>query len=130
MIPFLIVRYVLPVRFHYLLYRQDRNCHGEGVAIVISSCIPYHPRLDLSSGQTKSIWGEMYPQSKRSLLLCCAYRPPSKIDFFDHFIIECENGSCCSCKLLIMGDFNSDVLSPQLPECRLFNKRFISSFDL
>ena len=28
-----------------------------------------------------------------------------------------------------MGDFNSDVLSPQLPECRLF-KRFISNFDL
>ena len=48
---------------------------------------------------------------------------------FNHFIIECQNGSHCSCKILIMGDFNSDVLSPQLPECRLF-KRFISNFDL
>ena len=43
------------------------------------------------------------------------------MDFFDHFIVECEYSSRCSCKILIMGDFNSDVLSPQLPECRLFN---------
>ena len=120
---------VLPVGFHYSVYHQDRNRHGGGVAIVISSCIPYRPHLDLSSGQTESIWGELYPRSKRSSLLCCAYQPSFKMDFFDNFIIECENGSRCSCKILIMGDFNSDVLSPQLPECRLF-KRFISNFDL
>ena len=56
---------VLPVGFNYSLYHRDRNCHGGGVVIVISSCIP---RLDLSSGQTKSIWGELYPRSKHSLL--------------------------------------------------------------
>ena len=43
--------------FHYSLYRQDRNRHGCGMAIVISSCIPYRPHLDLSSRQTESIWG-------------------------------------------------------------------------
>ena len=36
---------------------------------------------------------------------------------------------CCSCKSLVMGDFNSDVILPQLPECCLF-KCFISNFSL
>jgi len=94
---------VIPTGFGYSLFRRDRHRHGGGVAIIISNNIPHCLRLDLSTGQTESLWGELYPRSKRSLLLCCAYRPPSKMDFFDHFAIECENGFRCSPKILIFG---------------------------
>ena len=48
---------ILPVGFNYSLYHRDRNHHGGGVAILISNCIFFRPRLDLSSGQVESIWG-------------------------------------------------------------------------
>ena len=95
---------VMPAGFDYSLFRRDRHRHGGGVTIIISNNIPHCLCLDLSSGQTESLWGELYPHSKRSLLLCCAYRPPSKMDFFDHFNIECENGFRSSQKILILGD--------------------------
>ena len=120
---------IVPVDFGYSLFRRDRNRHGGGVAILLSNCIPFCPHLDLSGGQIESIWGELYPRSKRSLLLCCAYRPPSKMDFYDHFMIECENGVQRSQKMLLLGDLNSDTLSTKLPECRLLQS-FSSSFGL
>jgi len=56
---------VLPVGFNYSLFRKGRNHHGGGVAIIISNNIPHRLCLDLSTGQTESLCGELYPQSKR-----------------------------------------------------------------
>ena len=69
---------ILPGGCDYSLIRRDRNCHGGGIAILIS----YHcQKLDLSRGEIESLWVELYLRNKVSLLLCCAYRPPSKLDF-------------------------------------------------
>ena len=49
--------------------------------------------LDLiytDEGNVESLWVELFPRTKRSLLLCCVYRPPSKVDFYDLFASECE----------------------------------------
>ena len=70
---FLMMKLFLWTQCGYSLFRRDRNRHGGGVAILLSNCIPFCPHLDLSGGQIESIWGELYPRSKRSLLLCCAY---------------------------------------------------------
>ena len=72
---------------------------------------------------------ELYPKSKQSLLLCCAYRPPSKFDFYEYLTLECEKGFSYASKVLIVGDLNSNILSPQLPECKLLDS-FINGFDL
>jgi len=79
----------------YSLYRRDRNRHGGGVAILISNHICYSQKPDFSNGEIESLWVELYPRSKRSLLLCCAYRPPSKLDFYEHLTLECEKGFSC-----------------------------------
>ena len=120
---------ILLVECGYSLFRHDRNRYGGGVAIILFNCFPYCPHPDLSAGQIESIWGELYPQSKRFLLLCCAYQPPSKMDFYNHFLIECENGVQRSQKMLLTGDLNSNTLSSRLPECRLLQS-FTSSFGL
>ena len=67
----------------------------------------------------ESLWIELFPRSKRSLLVYCAYRPPSKADFYDHFTSECERSLLSvGQKLLIVGDLNSDLLHPTLPQSR------------
>ena len=104
---------IVPVDCGYSLFRRDRNLHGGGVAILSSNFIPFCPHLDLSGGQTESIWGELYPRSKRSL--CCAYRPPSKMDFYDHFMIECENAVQRSQKMLLLGDLKFQYIVNQTP---------------
>ena len=49
------------------------------------------------------------------------------MNFYDHFMIECENAVQRSHKMLLLGDLNSNTLSTKLPECRLL-RNFTSSF--
>ena len=78
----------------------------------------------------ESLWIELFPKSKRSLLVCCVYRPPSKADFYDNFTSECEKCICSvDQKVLIVGDLNSDLLHPALPQSRRLQE-FMSEFHV
>ena len=41
------------------------------------------------------------------------------MNFYDHFMMECENAVQRSHKMLFLGDLDSNTLSTKLPECRL-----------
>ena len=68
----------------FSVIRRDRNRHGGGIAAFISSRVRYVSRPDLSCGNIESLWLELFPGShKRSMLICCTYRPPSAgVSFF------------------------------------------------
>ena len=72
----------------YTIIRNDRNRHGGGVAILINNSIRCTPRPDLQLNSVETIWIELFPNSKRSLLICCAYRPPTQSDFFENLSSE------------------------------------------
>ena len=57
----------------------------------ISNFLRFRPRPDLHEG---SIETELFPGSKRSMLLCCAYKLPSEgsIHFYDSLLSECDRG--------------------------------------
>ncbi len=58
----------------FAIIRNDRNRRGGGVAFIVSSRVRYC-FCDLSC---ESLWIELFPGSfKRSMQLCCTYRPPS-----------------------------------------------------
>ena len=62
--------------------------------------------------------------------MCCAYCPPSTADFYDHFASECERSLLsASQRVLIVGDLNSDLLHPTLPQSHLLQD-FMSNFYL
>ena len=81
---------ILPGGCGLSLLRMDRNRCGGGVAFIISTMVSFIFISDLREGNVESLWIELFPRSKRSLLVCCAYRPPSKADFYDHFTSECK----------------------------------------
>ena len=59
--------------FGYSMFRRNRNRHGGGVAILLSSHIPHGLHSDLSEGHVESVWVGLYPCSKQSLatsMLC------------------------------------------------------------
>lgn len=99
---------ILPVWCDFSLH-QDRNCNGGGVAILLSNSVCFCQKFDLSGGHIESLWVELYPHSKQSLLLCCVNRPPSKMDFYEHLTLECTKGCLRAQKLLLVGDFNSNL---------------------
>ena len=93
------------------IVRNDRNRRGGGVALLLSDAIKFVPRPDVCIGNIETVWIELFPRSKRSMIICCAYRPPSFsiIDFFDNLLCECDRAQADKHhNLLIIGDLNCD----------------------
>ena len=51
------------------------------------------------------------------------------MDFYEYFTLECEKGFLHVPKVLIVGNLNSNILSPKLPECKLLDT-LMNAFDL
>ncbi len=98
----------------------------------MSDHLKYKFRSDLCGNDIESIWIELYPGSKWSMLFGCVYRPPSTHaqTFFDSLVLECdfmlEAGRQ---NLTIMGDFNADLLKPSLSQTTLLLE-FCKGLDL
>ena len=95
-------------------YRQDRHARvGGGVAIYIASGIPSCKRNDIIQGDIEGIWIEVSIQSHR-FLLCGMYRPPNSGSYYWDLIEQTFDNLCDShiTDLVILGDFNSDLLKP------------------
>ena len=101
---------VCPDGYNLLIFRQDRNRRGGGVAVILSSHIPCRVCPGISEGNIESIWMQLYPGSNRAVLICCVYRSPSDYHFYDNLLIECEKGFLnFGDKLIVLGDLNSDL---------------------
>ena len=61
---------------------RDRNRRRGGVAIIFPNCVHYLTCSDLSGGSVESLWVELFPNSKRAILMCYAYRSPSDCHIF------------------------------------------------
>ena len=57
---------------------------------MLANPVCYVLRSDLYTGKIESLWLQLFPGSKRAILVCCAYRPPSCMDFYDHLSEEWE----------------------------------------
>ena len=103
----------------YSLLRNDRNQHGGGVATLISTSIKFVPRPDLKSSPIETLWIEIFPRSKRSTLICCAYRPPSHSGFFNDLLNECDLALSANKRIAILGDLNCNLMDSSLPTTKL-----------
>ena len=110
---------IFPYSFPINIVRNDRNRHGGGVAFLLTPRVKFVVRSDLCESAIESLWIELYPSTKRSMLFCCVYRPPSQHNFFDNFLAECETAFSHSPRLAIFGDVNADLLVPSLPQTKL-----------
>ena len=98
--------------------RNDHNHHDCGVAFLFSSRVKLVVHHDLCEGHVESIWVEVFPRTKRSMLFCCVYRPPSQFCFFDKFLAECESGLLQCPQTTILGDMNADLLKPSCAQTK------------
>ena len=54
---------IFPVGSDVSLIRTDRNCHGGGVAFVVSEQLCICVRPDIREGTVESIWIELFPHT-------------------------------------------------------------------
>ena len=101
---------VCPDGYDLLIFRRDRNRRGGGVAVLLSRHVRYKICPDISENNVESLWIQLFPNTKRAVLLCCVYRSPSDYHFYDHLLVECEKGLLnYGDKLIVVGDLNSNV---------------------
>ena len=98
---------------------NDCNRCGGGVAFLLSPRVKFVFRPDLCEGLIESVWIELYPSTKRSVLFCCVYRPPSQHNFFEKFLAECESAHSHCPRLVILGDVNANLMKPSYPQTKL-----------
>ena len=96
--------------------RKDRagDNHG-GVMIYVKDCLHYKRRADLESRNIESIWIELTNNHKR-ILFGLFYRPPNSdssylSDIEDSIALAVDSPGISD--IIITGDFNLNVLSPQ-----------------
>ena len=87
---------------------------------LISPRVKYVVRDDLSMGNIETVWIEIFPTSKRAMLLCCVYHPPSQYTFFNNFLSEYETAQLQCPRLLVLGDVNVNLLNPSCSLTKLF----------
>ena len=96
----------------FQLFRNDRNRHGGGVALLINDNLPCKRRTDFEVDGLELLWVETIFRNK-SLLCGVCYRPPgmsqdqvaefiSQLRFSFELISNLNDTSC----LVLLGDFN------------------------
>ena len=97
----------------YNSYRRDRQGRrGGGILVYVPETVRSWRRSDLELDTVEAIWIEIHI-GRSSALVCNIYRPPdSQPAFFDNLedMLELASGECKD--IIIMGDMNSDILSP------------------
>ena len=95
----------------YVVERNDRNRHGEGVAMYIHKSVNYRLREDLSNSAIESISLQVKVCKYKPFIVTSIYRPPGiPVDYFNeldrlfHFIDAEDKETIC------LGDTNCDML--------------------
>ena len=107
---------------NYDLYRRDRvGKKGGGIFIYVSNQLKCTKRNDLMSPDCEVLWLEVCPyKSKRHLLIAGVYRPPSSQLQDDIYIgSNIENAYLLNMEMIILGDFNIDILKPNYSKHKL-----------
>lgn len=93
--------------------RKDRDINnGGGLMIYLKHNIFSKRRSDLENNSIECVWLEIR-SLKSKFLLGLFYRPPnSSIEFWNHFENSLESASEQNMDMIVLGDFNEDILSP------------------
>ena len=100
----------------YDVLRKDRaeleNKTGGGLIMYFRNSLNVKRRLEIEISNTETIWAEITLPNAKLFLVCTTYRPPSSqtalIDLFEEELSAAQ-ASCL--EIILMGDFNIDLVS-------------------
>ena len=94
-------------------FRKDNDSNGGGGIIVyVRNGINAKRRFDLETNSIECIWLEITVGKGKPFLVGNMYRPPtSKVEFVDRFESFIDNVSSEGKEIILMGDFNKNLLN-------------------
>ena len=96
----------------YSIVRNDRNRDGGGVAIYYRNCTNTVLRYDLIPEDLEAICIEVKQAKSKPILIASVYRPPNtSTEIFEKIEILMQNLDQENKEVIILGDFNCDLLS-------------------
>ena len=102
------------VQGFHLPFRKDNhtNCGG-GILVYVKDHIMAKRREDLESNDIACLWLEISPSKGKSFLLGSLYRNPTeRVEWMDRFEQFFENVLNEGKEIILLGDFNKDLLNP------------------
>ena len=101
---------------NYNFIRKDRQSNGGGLIIYYKTDLACIHRVDLESSSVEMLWLEVRNNKQKPILLCYVYRPPSaSSDWTDHVEQSLEKGNTENKEMLLLGDFNFNMLNKTGP---------------
>ena len=103
---------------HYAIYRRDIVKQGEtGLALYVHNSIQNITtrRTDFETQCIESLWVEIRNPKTPSLLAGYVYRNPAATNkWYDEFVAMLDEVTESKNNVLLLGDFNIDLLKPHL----------------
>ena len=94
----------------FRMHRMDRTRRGGGVLVYVSEDVKSVRRQDIEEDGIEAVWIEAR-MKKTQVLLCNLYRPPdAKATWFDGLGFMLERVAQERLPVMILGDFNCDML--------------------
>ncbi len=91
--------------------RKDRNMFGGGVMVYVNKMFSFKRIHELENMYDESIWIQLF-LPKTSIMLCTIYRPEyNSQHFWTRLDNSIETALDFSCKIIIVGDLNENMLS-------------------
>ena len=88
----------------FVIYRNDRNRHGGGVALYVRDDVKHKPRKDLTIPGLESVWIEKSTPDNKDDLVWSMYRPPSaSAAYYDKIIDNLELASSKNMEIIVFG---------------------------
>ncbi|CAC5401200.1 unnamed protein product [Mytilus coruscus] len=112
----------------YKIFRKDRQSKdGGGLLVYVKDSIAVKNMSDLSINTLETLWLEVELPKSKPLFICTVYRPPnSPQSWIDLFEAEFDTALSENKDIILMGDFNIDLI-------KIDNKKwmnFINHFNL
>ena len=86
----------------------NRPSRAGGVLCGVRNSIAAKRRQDSENSQVEALWLEIRSGNNK-FLLCTVYRPPTQVDFYDHFQVSMDRVQQSDIPFhIIIGDLNSD----------------------
>lgn len=100
---------------NFQCFRKDKIQGSGGLLVYVSNDISCSHRKDLENEHFESMWCEIFPKNSKSFLTGHFYRNPlSTISWNEIFDDQLEKAIAEEKELFIFGDFNRDLLNPQI----------------
>ena len=103
---------VFALQGYHDIIRRDRDGLGGGVAVYVKESLIYKRIYELESIDVEAIWLQLNTIQGK-ILICCCYRPPTDIAFWENFDSVLDNVSYHETKyVFVLGDLNADFHTP------------------